>query len=238
MRTDDFVAANRLLALSLDRSSRPGADPAHRELLGRFRTDPGYANAVRLAAEPLGLRVLGADPQLGLVLDTTASSPFSLRADDLQRDFKWTSANERVIYGVAFVGIATYCFPTASSFSESGARHLTAVEVDDWIRKAAESTKGSAEPPGDQIAPEDALTTYVAEKGVSHNKGSEALRQDCTVYKVGRVLRWLADRGFLARDASDKDRFRSTERYRLHVREVASNAVFQALTDATIGEVD
>ena len=129
-------------------------------------------------------------------------------------------------------------FPTASSFSESGARHLTAVEVDDWIRKAAESTQGSAEPTGDQIGPEDALMTYVAEKAVSHNKGSDALRQDCTVHKVGRVLRWLADRGFMARDASDKERFRSTERFRLHVREVAANAVFQALVDATIAEAN
>lgn len=234
MRPDDFVTANRLLALSLDRSSRPGSDPDHRELLGRFRTDPGYASAVRQAAEPLGLRVLGADPQLGLLLDTTADSPFSLRSDELQRDFKWSSASERIIYGVAVVGIATFCFPTASSFSESGARHVTALEVDDWIRKAAESTQRSDEPSGDQIAPPDALAIYVAEKAVSHRRGSEELRQDCTVWKVGRVLRWLADRGFLVRDPSDKDRFRSTERFRLHVREVAANAVFEALRDSAI----
>lgn len=238
MRPDDLIAANRLLALSLDRNSRPGADASHRELLVRFRTDPGYASAVRLAAEPLGLRVLGADPQLGLVLDTTAGSPFALRSEDLQREFKWTSAKERVIYGVALVGIATYCFPTASSFSESGARHLTAVDVDEWIRKAAESTQSGAEPSGDQRSPDDALMTYVAEKAVSHNKGSDALRQDCTVYKIGRVLRWLSDRGFMARDAGDKDRFRSTERFRLHVREVSANAVFQALSDATMVEFD
>ena len=238
MRSDDFVAANRLLALSLDRSSRPGSDPVHRELLGRFRTDPGYASAVREAAEPLGLRVLGADPQLGLILDTTADSPFSLRADDLQREFKWSSANERVVYGVALVGIATFCFPTANAFSESGARHVTALEVDDWIRKAAESAQRSDEPSGDQIVPPDALDSFVAEKAVSHNKGSDALKQDCTVYKVGRLLRWLADRGFLVRDAADKDRFRSTERFRLHVREVAANSVFETIRDATTAEAD
>lgn len=125
---------------------------------------------------------------------------------------------------------------TANSFSESGARHVTALEVDDCIRKAAESTQRSAEPSGDQIAPTDALVVYVAEKAVSHNKGSEALRQDCTAWKVGRVLRWLADRGFLVRDTSDKDRYRSTERFRLHVREVAANAVFEALSGVTIDE--
>lgn len=238
MRPDDFVDANRLLALSFGRSSRPGANPTHRELLGRFRTDPGYATAVRRAAEPLGLRVLGADPQLGLILDTLADSPFSLRSDDLQQDFKWSSASERIIYGVAFVGIATYCYPTSNAFSESGSRQVTAIEVDDWIRKAAEATQHATESPSEHIAPPDALAIYVAEKSISHHKGSAALRQDCTVSRVGRALRWLADRGFLVRDQGTKDLFRSTERFRLHVREVAANAVFETITDAMRHEAD
>ena len=218
-----------------DPSLRPPG--THGESLLEPGSSAWFRAAVQTRAEPLGLRVLGADPQLGLVLDTTADSPFSLRSDDLQREFKWSSANERIIYGVALVGIATFCYPTAHSFSESGARHVTALEVDTWIRKAAESQQGGGEPSGDQIAPADALAVYVAEKAVSHNKMSDALRQDCTVFKVGRLLRWLADRGFLVRDASDKDRFRSTERFRLHVREVAANAAFETLRDAAAGEV-
>jgi len=233
----DFVAANRLLAMSLDRSRRPGSDQDHRELLGRFRTDPGYATAVREAAEPLGLRVLGVDPQLGLLLDTTADSPFALRTEDLLRDFKWSSASERVIYGLALVGIATFCYPTAASFNEPGVRQVTALEVDDWIRKAAESAQHQTEQVGEQIGPADALATYVTEKAVSHNRSSDALRQDCTVYKVGRLLRWLAERGFLVRDPGDKELFRTTERFRLHVREVAANAVFDAVQHATRGDV-
>lgn len=152
MPSVDFSAANRLLALSLDRSRRPGSDPDHHELLGRFRTDPGYASAVREAAEPLGLRVLGVDPQLGLLLDTTADSPFALRSEDLQREFKWSSPSERVVYGVALVGIATFCYPTAASFNEPGVRQVTALEVDDWIRKAAESAQHQDEPPGEHIS--------------------------------------------------------------------------------------
>lgn len=232
MRAEDFVAANRLLALSVDRSTRPGSDGRYQELLSRFRTDPGYANVVRQAGEALGLRVLGADPQLGLVLDTTPDSPFSLRADDLQRDLRWSSANERLIYGSALVGIATYCYPTAHSFSEVGVRHVTAVEVDEWIRKAAEAPQRREEPSGDQVAPGDALAIYVAEKAVSHNKGSDELKRDCTVYKVGRLLRWLADLGFLVRDATDRDRFRTTEWFRLHVREIVANAVFDTVREA------
>src|SRR5205823_5150722 len=125
----------------------------------------------------------------------------------------------------------------AASFNEPGVRQVTALEVDDWIRKAAESAQHQDEQPGEQIAAADALAVYVAEKAVSHNRSSDALRQDCTVYKVGRLLRWLADRGFLVRDPRDKDRFRSTERFRLHVREVAANAVFEAVRDATRGDL-
>jgi hypothetical protein len=238
MRPDDFAEANRLLRFSVDRSSRPGSDPAHRTLLERFRTDPGYASAVRFAAEPFGLRVLGVDPQVGLILDTTADSPFSLRADDIAREFKWTSAAERVTYGVAFVGIATYCYPTANSFSESGARQVIAVEVDDWIRKAATAAGSDQTASGDELAAPDALALYVAEKSISRNKGSSSLRQDCTVYRIGRVLRWLADHNFMVRDATKPDVFRTTERFRLHVREVAANAVFESVRTAAMKEDD
>ncbi|TDO51565.1 hypothetical protein EV643_103304 [Kribbella sp. VKM Ac-2527] len=238
MRPDDFADANRLLRFSVDRSSRPGSDLAHRALLERFRTDPGYASAVRFAAEPLGLRVLGADPQVGLILDAAADSPFSLRSDDLAREFKWTSAAERITYGVAFVGIATYCYPTASSFGESGTRQVTAVEVDEWIRKAATAAQSDSTAAGDEIATADALAVYVAEKSISRNKGSSALRQDCTVYRIGRVLRWLAEQQFMVRDATKPDVFRSTERFRLHVREVAAKAVFDAVRSAATEEDD
>jgi hypothetical protein len=234
MRADDFADANRLLRFSVDRSSRPGADPAHRALLERFRTDPGYASAVRFAAEPLGLRVLGADPQVGLILDPAADSPFALRSDDLIRDFKWTSAAERITFGVAFVGIATYCYPTANSFGESGARRVTAVEVDDWIRKAATAAQADSTAGGEEIAVADALAVYVAEKSISRNKDSSALRQDCTVYRVGRVLAWLAKQQFMVRDATKQDVYRSTERFRLHVREVAAKTIFDAVRAAAM----
>lgn len=236
MRSDDFAEANRLLSFSVDRDSRPGVDPTHRVLLERFRTDPGYASAVRLAAEPFGLRVLGADPQLGLILDTTADSPFSLRPDAVAQELKWTSAAARITYGVALIGIATYCYPTANSFSESGVRQVTAVEVDDWIRKAATVAEVDSSPTGDELPAADALAVYVAEKSIARHRGSSNLRHDCTVYRIGRLLRWLADQNFMVRDATKPDIFRSTERFRLHVREVAANAIFKTVREAATRE--
>jgi hypothetical protein len=236
MHSDDFVEANRLLSFAVDRASRPGTDPAHRVLLDRFRTDPGYASAVRIAAEPFGLRVLGADPQLGLILDTIADSPFSLRPDAVAREFKWTSAAARITYGVALIGIAAYCYPTANSFSESGARQVTAVEVDEWIRKAATVAEVDSSPVGDELPAADALAVYVAEKSISRQRGSSNLRHDCTVYRVGRLLRWLADQNFMVRDATKPDIYRSTERFRLHVREVAANAIFKTVREAASRE--
>lgn len=236
MRPDDFADANRLLSFSVDRAGRPGADPAHRALLERFRTDPGYASAVRFAAEPFGLRVLGADPQLGLILDTTADSPFFLRPDVIGREFKWTSAAARITYGVALIGIATYCYPTANSFGESGARQVTAVEVDDWIRKAAMAAQADFSPAGDELPAADALAVFVAEKSILRHKGSSTLRQDCTVYRIDRMLRWLAEQNFMVRDATRSEIFRSTERFRLHVREVAANAIFTTVREAATRE--
>ena len=187
MHAEDAIAANRLLALSLDRSSLPGTDAEHQQLIVRFRTDPGYASTVRQIAEPLGLRVLGANQQLGLVLDPLVASPFSLRLSDLAEKFRWTSANERIIYGVAVVGVATFCYPTAESFKEPGVRQLTAVDVDKWIRQAAVSLQDRDDHSGRDIAPAEALEIYVAEKAVS--RGGTKLRRDCTVYKIGTCPR-------------------------------------------------
>lgn len=234
MHAEDAVAANRLLALSLDRGSLPGTDAEHHQLIDRFRTDPGYASTVRQIAEPLGLRVLGANQQLGLVLDPTVASPFSLRSSDLAEKFRWTSAKERIIYGVAVVGVATFCYPTAESFKEPGARQLNAVDVDKWIRQAAGSLQDRDDPSGHDIAPADALAIYVAEKAVS--QGKTKLRSDCTVHKIGRVLGWLADQGFLVQDKQNRELFRSNERFRLHVREIAANAAFQAICEAMNSE--
>lgn len=236
MHAEDAVAANRLLALSLDRGSLPGTDAEHRQLIVRFRTDPGYASTVRQIAEPLGLRVLGANQQLGLVLDPTVASPFSLRSSDLAEKFRWTSANERIIYGVAVVGVATFCYPTAESFKEPGVRQLNAVDVDNWIRQAAVSLQERDDHSGHDIAPADALAIYVAEKAVS--QGKTKLRSDCTVHKIGRVLGWLADQGFLVQDKQNRELFRSNERFRLHVREIAANAAFKAVCEAMNSEKD
>ena len=236
MHAEDAVAANRLLALSLDRGSLPGTDAEHQQLIVRFRTDPGYASTVRQIAEPLGLRVLGANQQLGLVLDPTVASPFSLRSSDLAEKFRWTSANERIIYGVAVVGVATFCYPTAESFKEPGVRQLNAVDVDKWIRQAAVSLQDRDDHSGHDIAPADALAIYVAEKAVS--QGKTKLRSDCTVHKIGRVLGWLADQGFLVQDKQNRELFRSNERFRLHVREIAANAAFKAVCEAMNSEKD
>lgn len=236
MDADDAVAANRLLALSLDRSSRPGTDPEHQQLIVRFRTDPGYASTVRQIAQPLGLRVLGANQQLGLVLDPTAGSPFSLRSGDLQEKFRWASANERIIYGVAVVGVATFCYPTAESFKEPGARQLNAIDVDKWIRQAAVSLQDRDNHLAHEIAPDDALAIYVAEKAISRSRKNSKLRSNCTVHKIERVLGWLADQGFLVQDKQNKQLFRSNERFRVHVREIAANAAFRAVCAAMNSE--
>lgn len=234
MRAEDAVAANRLLALSLDRGSLPGTDAEHEQLIVRFRTDPAYASTVRQIAEPLGLRVLGANQQLGLVLDPTAVSPFSMPSSDLADKFGWRSAKQRIIYGVIVVGVATFCYPTAESFRELGVRQLNAVDVDKWIRQAAVSLHDRDDHSGRDIPPADALEIYVAEKAVS--QGKTKLRKDCTVYKIGRVLVWLADQGFLVQDKQNRELFRSNERFRLHVREIAANAAFQAIREAMNSE--
>lgn len=230
MSLSDLSAANRLLSFSVNRDTRPASDPEFRRLLDRYQTDPPYAQGVREAAEALGLRVLGADDELGLILDTASDSPFAIRSDELAREFRWESAEDRVIYGVAVVAVAAYCYPYDNNFSVPGVRQVTAAAVDELVRSAAkEGRSADGDETDDDIPLADALQIYVGEKRVAYGKEG-SLRRDCTMYKVGRVLRWLADRGFMVRDATDKDRFRATEKFRVHVREVAGVAAYEVLS--------
>lgn len=230
MPAADPVAANRLIRFTVDRQARPGTHPEYAALLHRYQTDPSYAHAVHEAARALGLRVLAKDDQLGLILDTTSDSPFAIRGDELARDLGWSSAEERVIYGVALVAVAAYCYPYHNSFSVPGVRQVTAAAVDEFVRAAAAKGADTEDDEAEEDVPlADALAMYVGEKSVAYGRDG-GLKKDCTVYKVGKTLRWLSDRGFMVRDATDRDLFRATEKFRVHVREVAGHAVFEELS--------
>lgn len=230
MSADDATTANLLIRFTLDREARPGTHPEYAELLARYQTDPAYTHTVQEAAKALGLRVLARDEQLGLILDTASDSPFAVKSDELAKDLGWSSAEERVIYGVALVAVAAYCYPHHHSFSVDGVRPVTAVGVDELVRAAAaRGTHTEGDESHEDVALADALSMYVGEKSVAYGKDG-GLKRDCTVYKVGRALRWLTERGFMVRDVTDRDLYRTNEKFRVHVREVAGHAIFEELS--------
>ena len=237
MNLETATAANELLACALDPARRPATDTRYRELLARYRTDPAFTQAVTSLAGALGLSVLAADQAHGLILDAGEGSPFAPTLEQLREELGiGAAAEDRLIYGLAIAGIAAWCYPTAASFAEPGTRQVRARDVERSLRELCERLAGEPEDgmEGGLDAAEElrpAWRAYRDRKGVRTGKGGQ-LTRDCTLYMVGRALRWLAEQRFLIRDQSDPELFRATDRFRHHVRAAASHAAYRVIAEA------
>ena len=239
MNVDDARDANELLAFALDARRRPGGDERYRDLLLRFRSDPAFARAVVALSEPLGLRVLAAEPLLGLIVDATEGSPFSPSLDGLRTSLRMNSTVEdRLIYGLILAGLAAWCYPTAASFGEPGLRHVRAMQVERKLRDLCERLRGEAAEGADGPAEMDYVWEVYARRK-SHNVGKGGrLTHNCTLWMVGHTLRWLADQQFLIRDSSNPELYRATDRFRHHVNAAASRVAYRLIAAAVAEDRD
>jgi hypothetical protein len=148
--TSQAEDAGRLVAVALTRT-RP-MDPAHRELLRRYRTDGTFRGIVDAFASGLGLRVLDA-LDTGLVLAADADSPFAFRLNDFRQNL---SAEDRLCHGMVQIGIAAWCFPTAASLEDDdrGLVSITVTDVVEHLRMACTELQRRATIDPDLARPE------------------------------------------------------------------------------------
>src|SRR6185312_1243130 len=94
----------------------PSGDPEYLALVREFLANASFHDITSALARGLGLRVLSAGIQSGLVLGTTTDSPFQLHREDYHSRM---SASDRIVQGLVHLGIASWCFPCAEDFGES-----------------------------------------------------------------------------------------------------------------------
>jgi hypothetical protein len=233
------TAGNDLLAYALDPARRPSSDQQYRELLNRFRTDPAFTQTVTGLATALGLSILAADDLHGLILDAAQASPFAPTLDYLRESLGIAaSTDDRIIYGLIIAGIAAWCYPTAASLAEPGLRQVRARDVEQKLRAICECMAADSNGRSDNAEElKHAWDAYRTRKPVNPGKGG-GLRHDCTMFMVGRALRWLADQRFLLKDPVDPELFRATDRFRHHVNAAASHAAYRVIAEALVAEDD
>jgi hypothetical protein len=230
----DLADVGVLIGCALRPKMRPGADSDYHTLLGRYRADTEFRNAVDSVLDGLDVRVLS-DSDLGLVLGVRRESVFAFRISDLPNV---GGVNDRLLVGLVSVAVAAYTFPTPADFDDDRVRWVSVDEVERFIREVCERFKRT---PTDDETFEEAWRSYdrlspgyKADKGKGKGRRSAA----SSTYWVANVLSWMVEQG-LARPAAARgaEAFQLLERFRIQAGELAGNATYDMLAAIRRGEV-
>jgi hypothetical protein len=221
--------AGALIAKALDPKLRTAADPEYRRLLDRYRTVNELRELVQMVLSGMDLVVLAAD-DLGLVVAPAKESVLSARLTDAPNT---GTVENRMLLGVALVGIAAYAYPRREDLEIERPRYVTVADVDQFLRRECETL---AQAQGEADADADDVTAWRAYSRLAAQRSGERMGPKSSYYWVTSALDWLAEHGMARQDKRDDgDRWVLTERFRLHVADLAGNAAYDALARAAQG---
>jgi hypothetical protein len=224
----DVADAARLLGFACRPRAYAGREAGYAELLNRYRTDEEFHDVFEAMASGLDLRVLELTDR-ALLVGAELESPLAFRLSEYR---KGDELDRRVIRGLIVLGIAAYCFPTQRSLEDTGLPHLTAREVDDFLRAACEELRKRPPESDDEPGLDLAWRLYLRQPEV---KGTDRRRrsQSATVDLIEQTLLDFADWGLVTEETvvGGVRRFRGLPRLRVQVRELASQHAFSVLRE-------
>lgn len=234
---DSWAAeAGQLLAFALRPKLRPADDADYAELVRRFAERQDFADCARNTAGGLGLRILAVSERAGVVVGAMEDSPFAVRITDYARDAAGDSrVGVRVLHGLAHLAIAASCFPRPADLDDPDRIARVSVEaIDALLRQLCERLDEqhadvNVDAPVDEPLLERAWRDFQRRSPVigtdDGRAGSRATQQVIT-----RALKWLVEQGMMTAVSSDGGgTFRSTERYRVHVKQLAAHEAWAEL---------
>ncbi|MET7423588.1 hypothetical protein [Dactylosporangium sp. NPDC005555] len=236
--------AARLVGYGLRPRLVPARDDTYRGLVLRARSDDEFAAAVHAVASGLDLVVLEISERTGIVVGSTEDSVFAIKMTDYARRTGGEGkASERVLHALAHLGAATLAFPRPADLAnETYLGRITADGVEAFVREAtgrlAETAAATdaADVAVDQPALEAAWRVYTR-RAQTGSTGDGRKLAGSTLGIVGKALTFLADQGLLTRTGDERGgTFRTTPRYRTHVRE-AGVVMFEELLGLGITEL-
>jgi hypothetical protein len=223
----DATAAGILIGAGFSgRTPSEGSD--YGRALERYRSEVGFRNLVDSFAHGLGLTVLGT-PQTGIVLAPVEGSPFAFRLSDLGSR---VDSEERLLLGLALLGIAALAYPRDETLEASTAQILSVDRVERFIRAAIDPLKaldGDAETIDARVRSAAlAWDRLPAFKPMAQLKGPA---KGCTQRVIVDVFERLVEQR-MARSGGARfgeDHYLLTDRFRLMVGEVAGGDGLEAL---------
>ncbi|WP_238011812.1 hypothetical protein KZZ52_13010 [Dactylosporangium sp. AC04546] len=227
---EDVWAAAELVAFGLRPGARPSEGNPYGLLLERYRTSTAFRDAVDTVAGGLGLVVLGAPPRTGLVLTTQPGSVFAVRMADLRGGN--LGADDKLIAGLAVLGIAAYAFPTDADLDATEVKIVEVAALDRFIRDAIERLPAATDGPAD-TEHRRAADVYRRTAAFRPKDRQPGPARGCTQFAVQEVLGWLVERGAArAMPQMGPSTYQLTDRFRLLVADMAGGEALSALRAA------
>ncbi|MDH6227995.1 MULTISPECIES: hypothetical protein [Streptomyces] len=234
----DTSDAARLVAFGLQPKLQPARDQEYADLLRRYREDPPFARLADAVATGLGLVVLEVSPRAGMAVTAAEGSVFAVRMGDYARRASSDTA-DRFLHGLAHLAVAALAFPRPEDLADDGyIGRLTVNGVDAFVRQACRRLEQRAEEQGENTDPasdapglEAAWRIWSRRSATGATKDSRRLAGSTTGI-VAKAVAFLADSGFLQRTGDEGGgTYRTTARYQLQVRDMASGAAMGELLE-------
>ncbi|KRV48697.1 hypothetical protein AQ490_23895 [Wenjunlia vitaminophila] len=234
----DVTDAARLVAFGLRTRLLPARDPQYAELIRRHGEDPSFARLVDAVAAGLGLVVLEVSTRAGMAVAAAEDSVFGVRLGDYSRRAA-ADSTDRFLHGLAHLAVAALAFPRPQDLADDGyVGRISVHGVDAFVRQACRRLQERAEQAGENTDPasespglEAAWRVYTRRSATGATKDARRLSGSTTGI-VGKAVAFLADSGFLHRTGDEAGgTYRTTARYQLQVRDLASSAAMAELLD-------
>lgn len=237
MQTEsDAYLTGRLIQWALRPRAIPFNEPEYHRLVERYHERSEFRQMVREVAEGLGLRILHAGEH-GLFLGTRDESPFALKPSSFRPG--QTSAEDRLLDGLVQVAIAAAVFPRQRDLEQdvTEARPpLTAIEVDESLRRVVEACKRAAPEADPETAEVDrglheAWRVYDSRPAV-HQTTDGRRSSRSTQGLIERHLEHLVEHGcFTPVPRSEPKAYRPTMRYQVLVKELAAQKLHRRVRE-------
>lgn len=206
-------------------------DTGYRDAIERFNTDFDFQRMTRAFAEGMGLRIIGSSRSLSLAVTDTAS-PFAPTVTKLIGSMAGTPDN-RMLIGVAMIGICAFCYPTARSLDNIQAQYPSVMRVRDLLvefaKQASEATHQESQ---EEILGLRQTYGLILEKaGVQLSpKSNDRFRYASLPWSIEKAFSIFADYNFL-KHISDENggTYQTRDKFRFYVRDLIGNRAFDVV---------
>jgi hypothetical protein len=235
----DAEGAAQLVAFGLRPRLHPSQDREYDGLVRRYREDDTFRFLAERIAFSLGLHMVKVGHATGAVLTAVTGSVFETKIEDYARMSRHRGDGEKALHGIIHLAVAALAFPRPADLADDGyIGRVKASLIDETVReicrklwRRAAETESSEDAPTDTPELERAWRAYSRRPEISETKGQRAA-PNSTRGMTSRALRFLTEQGLLVMvedDDTEEHVFRTTPRYQVQVRELASTTAFSEL---------